>query len=308
MHRSISHSQKSTIGRARIHTTLLRSLSTVTPALAAAAAEQLFVTPMRVEAPDRERRWAASAESVTIPSPHGKLAAWVWGTGPCTVLLVHGWSGRGLQLGGFAAPLVAAGYRVVAYDAPAHGDSSGRRSNLFHHTDGLLAAARAFGPCAGVIAHSLGTASVLLAANRNALSPGRLVAVSPMAHTRTMTDWFGFMNGFSEPVVDRMRSRLEERYDFVWDEIEPHRLAFGLEADTLVIHDLDDRELPASEGHALADRLSSARLEFTRGLGHRRILRDPKVVTQAALFIATGHGMGEKPITPSPDSRAQSAA
>jgi len=306
MNSTMTHIQKSTIGRTPIHTTVLRSLSTLTPNLAAMAAAQLFVTPMRAKPPQRELDWATDADRITIQSPHGSLPAWVWGGGPHTVLLVHGWSGRGLQLGGFAAPLVAAGYRVVAYDAPAHGASPGRQSNLFKITDGLLAAARVFGPLSGVVAHSLGTASVLLAASRNALCPGRLVAISPMAHTRTMTNWFGLLTGFSSPVVNRMRSRLEQRLDFAWDEIEPHRLAAGLETDTLIIHDRDDRELPASEGEALAGQLTSATLKKTDGLGHRRILRDPDVISAAVQFIARRFGR-EQP-APSPKTRSDYAA
>ena len=41
-----------------------------------------------------------------------------WGSGP-TVLLVHGWEGRGSQLSAFAPALVKAGFRVVAVDMPA---------------------------------------------------------------------------------------------------------------------------------------------------------------------------------------------
>jgi len=204
------------------------------------------------------------------------------------VLLVHGWSGRGVQLGAFAAPLVAAGFRVVACDAPGHGDSPGRTSNLFKLTDGLMAVAEAFGPISGVIAHSLGTAAVLLATSRNGLTPGRFVAISPMAHTQTMTDWFGVLTGFSPQVVDRMRTRLEKRLDFSWDDIEPHRLASGIETDTLIIHDCDDPELPSSEGETLLRQLTSARLHLTQGLGHRRILRDSDVIATATQFINGG--------------------
>jgi pimeloyl-ACP methyl ester carboxylesterase len=281
-------------------------LSAVSPALAAAAAEYLFVTPMRANSPMREAGWAATAERLTLPSPHGELSAWVWGRGPRTVLLVHGWSGRGLQLGAFAAPLVLNGYRVVTFDAPAHGVSPGGRSNLFRHTDGVLAAARAFGPLSGVIAHSLGTTSVLLAANRNALSPGRLVALAPMARTRTMTDWYGRMTGFSPVVVERMRALLERRFDFAWDDIEPRSLAKGLASETLIIHDRDDRELPASEGRELARRILSAKLLVTSGLGHRRILRDAEVVAAATRFIIGNLDSGSG--RPVPESKTSYAA
>ena len=63
-------------------------------------------------------------------APHGPAA----GRGPSrpgsTVLMVHGWNGRGAQLGAFAPELVHAGFRVVTFDTPAHGRSPGRATNL----------------------------------------------------------------------------------------------------------------------------------------------------------------------------------
>jgi pimeloyl-ACP methyl ester carboxylesterase len=287
MSQSEAHTQKSTIGRTHPIQMINRGLSIAAPGLAAMAAEQLFVTVFRHKRPPREKRWAEGAVRFTIPSPHGNLAAWKWGHGLKTVLLVHGWAGRGLQMGAFVKPLVDAGYRVVTYDAPSHGKSPGRQANLFKLTDGLAAVAQAVGPIQGVIAHSLGTTATLLAASRGELQPGRFVAVAPMADTRTMSFHYAEMTGFSQEVVDEMRRRFERRFCFRWDDIEPMRLASGFEAPTLVIHDHDDRELPASEAVALAEAMPLGRSRITAGLGHRRILRDPEVVR-----LATEHVTG----------------
>lgn len=282
---STVHTLKSTNDRANILQRLTGGLSAVAPGLAAMAAENLFVTVIRHNRPPRENAWAEGATRLSIPSPHGELMAWSWGDGPETILLVHGWAGRGLQLGAFVEPLTDAGYRVVAFDGPAHGESSGRRSNIFKLTEGLVAVAEALGRVSGVIAHSLGTTAVLLAASRHGFDPGRFVAISPMADTRTMTGWYGQMTGFSKTVVERMRVRLEHSIGFRWDEIEPCRVAQGFETETLVIHDRDDPELPPSEGEAIARALPAAEIFLTDGLGHRRILRDPAVVATATSFV-----------------------
>lgn len=90
---------------------------------------------------------------------------------------MHGWHGRGAQLGAFAAPLVAAGFRVVAFDAPAHGRTPGASTNLPEVSEALLKVAAAFAPLHGVIAHSFGVASTLTAMTQG-LAPQRVVAVS----------------------------------------------------------------------------------------------------------------------------------
>ena len=53
----------------------------------------------------------------------------------------------------------------------------------------------------------------------------------------------------------------------------------------LVFHDRDDAEVPWSDGAAIAGAWPGARLVTTAGLGHRRILRDERVVSQAVAFV-----------------------
>src|SRR3954471_12912224 len=115
----------------RLTRAALQTAYVVSEDLGTTFAERLFTTPRRHARPDRERAVLATARELTIDvtlraprwnGAHTTVAAWKWGQGP-TVLLVHGWEGRGSQLGSFVEPLVAAGLSVVAFDAPGHGDS-----------------------------------------------------------------------------------------------------------------------------------------------------------------------------------------
>ena len=51
-------------------------------------------------------------------------------------MLSHGWDGRASQFSVLARDLIAEGYRVVSFDAPAHGASAGRRTYLVDWLDG----------------------------------------------------------------------------------------------------------------------------------------------------------------------------
>ena len=59
----------------------------------------------------------------------------------------------------------------------------------------------------------------------------------------------------------------------------------GLEKPLLVIHDVDDREVPFATAEQWVNNSRDARLSRTTGLGHRRILRDPEVIAQAVAFM-----------------------
>src|SRR5919107_5916537 len=134
----------------------------LTPTLAGRLAAKLFARPRRHARPARESELIARGTRVALPDG---LHATAWGAGP-TVLLVHGWEGRGAQLGAFVDPLVAAGYRAVALDGPAHGDSPGRTTTGPEFARALITTRDVVGSLAGVIGHSFGGFTALLALSR----------------------------------------------------------------------------------------------------------------------------------------------
>jgi len=54
----------------------------------------------------------------------------------------------------------------------------------------------------------------------------------------------------------------------------------------LVLHDLEDPEVPFRHGEAIARAWPGARLEPLAGMGHRRMLRDAGVIKTVTAFIA----------------------
>jgi len=273
-----------------------RFLSNVHPEWAAAWAERLFLMVPRFRTPGREAAWIETAEPVSIKgrafdgldSLSGReeaIRGWSWGRGP-VVLLVHGWAGRGSQMGAIGVELAAAGFRAVALDAPGHGESGGIRSSLPEMADAVLAAERALGPCAGYVAHSAGAAAALLAV-RGGLEdiPGVLLAAP--ADMATFLPQFAAAIGVSDEVAQLMRQRIETRFRIRWSDLRPTELArWAGEAPLLVLSDVGDQEVPYTDGERIAGSRISARFERTIGLGHRRILRDTGVVTRAVRFLA----------------------
>ena len=269
---------------------LTRGLSRWAPGTASRLADRIFLRPPRLPSPPREEWWATEAERFTLPFGAGTLAGWHWGWGGEKVLLVHGWGGRGLQLGAFAAPLVEAGYQVVTYDAPGHGHSFGDRSSLPEKAAAVAAMVHHLGGVRTIIAHSAGAAAVTAALG----SPGtplpvqRLVYLAPSVDMIGITRRFADMVGFSRSVVDRMREGIERRYGVSFHELAGERIAPRLDHPLLVIHDRDDHEIPLEEGIRLVRSWQGAHLLPTEGLGHFRLLRDESVVAQAVSFAMAG--------------------
>lgn len=288
--------EKSTNVRPRNHATppalvALRTglgvLGAVAPWGAAAIAEHLFVTPKRRPRPAAELELLASARHLLVPSDDGPLASWEWGSAGPRVLLVHGWEGRGTQLGALIEPLLDRGYRVVAFDAPAHGSSPGAVSSLVHFARAIASVAKAYGPIEAIVTHSMGGASTAWAFRHGPFAR-RLVMIAPPVDVRDFTRQLSTTLALSAHVRVQVERRLARRLGVAPEELHVARVAPRMTTPLLVVHDVDDREVPVACGELVAQSWPGATLVRTKGLGHQRILRDPQVVAELVRFVALG--------------------
>jgi pimeloyl-ACP methyl ester carboxylesterase len=274
----------------RISTNVRFAASTLLfPELAGAWAERLFLTPPRTRDAAASALDLIDARNTWLEHKGRQIAMFTWGarsTEAPAVLLAHGWGGNAAQMRAFAFPLLQAGYRVIAYDQPAHGVSEGKLTGLPDFADVLGAVARHHGGIEAVVAHSLGGAAAALSLYARKVFFKKIVLVSPpsdlVGYSRRFARWYWM----PEPVRAAMQNAIEERYGVRWEDIEVGRVAPRLGARALVIHDRDDRLMPWTHGAAVARQWPDARLLLTDGLGHRRILGSERVTHAAADFIA----------------------
>ena len=276
--------KKSTNVRLRALRALFSFLSRLSPAAAAGLAMALFRRPPRHRGSEIDESVFASAERTDLTVDGGRLAVWRLGSGPM-VLLVHGWGSRGARLGSFVAPLTAAGFSVVTFDAPGHGASAGRLSSLPQFIAAIREIADRLGPVEAVVAHSMGGAATTLAAARG-VSLRRAVFVAPVADPAGYSERFAALLGLPADVLSRMRRGLERRFGIPWTEFDVLAAARTMSASLLVFHDRDDRDVALADGEAIAGAWPGARLVTTTGLGHRRIVHDPSVVAQTIAFLS----------------------
>ena len=261
-------------------------LGRLSPALAGRLAAKLFARPRRHPRPARETELIARGSRVALPDG---LHATAWGAGP-TVLLVHGWEGRGAQLGAFVDPLVAAGYRAVALDGPAHGDSAGVTTTGPEFARAIVATRDVVGPLAAIVGHSFGGFTSLRAVSRG-LPAARIVTIgTPASVPEVLRDFLRLIR-LPDRALPSMIAALEVRVGAPMASFEVEAFAPNVHVPVLVVHDTDDREVSYADGPRLAE-VFGARLLTTNGLGHRRILFAPEVVAAVVEFIEEGRQVG----------------
>ena len=256
------------------------------PELAAAWAERLFLTPPRAGDAAASALDLIDARSGHVVHKGRTIASWRWGDPEApAVLLAHGWGGHAAQMRAFVHPLLQAGFRVIAYDQPAHGVSEGRLTGLPDFADVLAAVAWHYGGVHGVLGHSLGASAAAMAHALGKIDVKRLVLIAAPAdfvgHSRRFARW----HWMPEWMRRAMQAAVEERYGLAWEELELARLAPRLSAEALIIHDRGDRMVPWTQGLAVARAWPGARLMSTEGLGHRRILAEEAVGRAATEFL-----------------------
>ena len=245
-----------------------------------------FASPKHPE-PAREKRWRESAEFIAIPHDDGPIATYRWGKCDKRVLLIHGWSGRGPQLGGFVEPLMKQGYEVVAFDAPGHGRTPGNTSSIFRITDALLKVVDHIGPVDAVITHSFGAMVLAYAIRQKGFDIKKAVCLSSPTTPDYLVDRFCDVMQVNRKVNIAFRGFVKKRFgDDVFDRLSADKNMHQSRIPALIIHDKDDHDVPYTLSQQLADAWPGAEILLTNGLGHRRILRNKKLLETVAEFIS----------------------
>ena len=258
---------------------------TLSPKLAGRAAYKLWFTPTRFSTPASEQDALKSADCVNRKINDMNIATYHWGQSGPAVLLVHGWSGRGTQLGAFVQPLINAGFRVLSFDAPAHGISSGKQTTLYEIADVILALNAQYGPFDSVITHSFGGPCLVVAIQRG-LNTSSVVSISPPARVAALVEKFAYTLAIPEKAVKDFVQRFKDSFGKnIFEQASMVNNVRELDVPALVIHDEDDADIPWRDGQAVAQAWKNSIFIKTRTLGHRRILRDALIIETAVDFI-----------------------
>lgn len=263
---------------------LLRGLHRVSPSLGTRVALNLFFTPVPTKFLARSREVPRPWAETRLPFEGGHVSVWQRvdvEAGRPKVLLTHGWAGDAQQLRPLADTLAAAGFEPLLLDLPAHGRSSGWRSNLLQWVRALFAVTARFGPWEGVVAHSLGALAVSHALARGLpVRRAALIALAPPPGQ--FLSWFAQAVGTGESLAARMRGHVERREGVSLGQFEPGWLGARLNQPLLLVHDRGDLTAPIGGSETLLAGLTAGRLHVTENLGHRRLLNDPAVMEQVA--------------------------
>lgn len=246
-----------------------------------------FFTPVTKPLTRKQEKWIEKASAFKIASRGRQLSFWKIGEGP-SILFVHGWNGRGVQFHRFFRTALEAGYSVIFYDAPAHGDSEGDMTNyleitasvdrLFEHEIG--------NEIVGVVAHSLGTSALINHLSR-VKSNIPTVLIAPAFHLMELLFTSFLMHGVPKKTFISLLQEVEEDFQIPLKTQNPIDLISKVENKILIIHDKKDKTTPITPSRLVAAQRENVDLLETDGYGHSQLLKKEEVIAEALEFFST---------------------
>ena len=271
----------------------VRAAGSVSPRWGAAAAMPLFARvdrPRPVRPGDLPTMTRSRRSVVRIPGVAGSgvdVVVYEWGAGNRTVVLAHGWDGRASQFATLVRELIAEGYRVVAFDAPAHGDSAGRHTYLVDWRDVFAALQERYGRFEAVVGHSFGGLAALVSV-AGGIDSERVITVAAPAAAETLLTQFQSMLRYSDRISEALGQLFARKYfpgdadPFAWLSAVRRPLSG---TPLLVIHDEADRRVPFAEAPRIVAANPGSRLLSTTGFGHNRILAADPFLDAVVEFV-----------------------
>jgi pimeloyl-ACP methyl ester carboxylesterase len=203
------------------------------------------------------------------------------------VLIIHGFESSIVNFEQYIRPLEKKSYEVLAFDAPAHGRSGGTMISAPLFAKMITTIYETYGPIQSFIAHSFGGLALSLALeNIDHDANYKVVLVAPATETKTAIDQFFNLLQLKNAVRKEFDKLIADLGGYPAEWYSVNRAVKNINAQILWLHDEDDLQTPIDDALKVKEEnLPNITFIITKGLGHRRIYRDHKVMQQILDFL-----------------------
>ncbi|MEO0044135.1 MAG: hypothetical protein RL329_3583 [Bacteroidota bacterium] len=229
-----------------------------------------------------------SAQIIDFKFKNETIKRYEWGKGNRVILLAHGWESRGTALRDAVPQLIELGFKVVAFDAIAHGDSTGKRNNLAINAATIEAIITHYGGIYGAICHSFGCSSLVYALQfiNPGLSVKRVIFIAVPPATKVIMSNFLRMMNAPDSVRKAYYELMEQKAGQKLEKVDVATASKAVKIDELLLfHDRYDEVTSLEAAQRVAERWDNAELRVTEGFGHFKLAKNTKVIQEMVDFM-----------------------
>ncbi|SCY86225.1 alpha/beta fold hydrolase [Flavobacterium anhuiense] len=211
---------------------------------------------------------------------------YVWKGNETKILLVHGWESNAARWKKTLPHLQKSGSTIIAIDAPAHGQSSGKEFNVPLYAEFINKAVEKYQPEI-IIGHSIGGAACVY---HQYLFPNtsinKMVILGAPSDLKTLIDNYISMLSLNRRMLPLLESKFINRFNFKLEDFSGQKFASEITIPGFIAHDTSDKIVAFAEGKKIAQGWKNSQFIETSGLGHG--MHDDDLYNKVIEFLFEG--------------------
>ncbi|WP_148783507.1 alpha/beta hydrolase [Aquimarina intermedia] len=246
----------------------LKLLFKIAPTRALQKAFLLFCTPRKGQVTPDQMDFLDAAEDEVVAVDDLLLQTYRWKGSEETILLVHGWESNTHRWKGLIQVLQKHKYNIIAFDAPAHGYSSGNILNVPLYAECLKKVADLYRPN-HIIGHSVGgmcTAFYQHTYQNPELD--KLILLAPPSELSIIMNGYQKTLQLTDAFMNALDSYFKAQFGYSFEEFSIAKFSQKIKNSGLLIHDKYDDIAPYAAATAIDANWTNGTLMTTENYGH----------------------------------------
>ena len=244
------------------------SLATFSQNLAAEKAFKLFCTPRKGKVLPHQENYLNDAKSEVLYLSENRLQTYQWQGEKETVLLMHGWESNVFRWRNLIGFLQEEGYHIIAFDAPGHGNSSGKILNVPLYAQCIQLLVERYTP-KYLIGHSMGGMTTLYHQHLHPSSlVEKIVTLGSPSDLSDIMEHYQNLLQFNTKVLEGLDNFFFKKYNFRIPDFSTAKFVQKNSKKGLLFHDEEDTIAPFRASEKVHSHWKNSTLIRTRGLGH----------------------------------------
>jgi pimeloyl-ACP methyl ester carboxylesterase len=244
----------------------------------------IFCYPFKAKLTKEQQAFLDTSHRFKLSVDEKQIQCYRWGNGPKNLLFVHGWQSHSYRWKKYIEKLPQDQFTIYALDAPGHGNSEGKISNVPLFEKALKAISEHIGELHSIVSHSIGSFSSLYFVDQNPeKQPKRLVSLATPNSIEDFLEFYFKKLNLSKKTVENFRSYFTHYTNKDTSYFTLAKIIKSNKADGLIIHDEGDKTITVDYSKKLHTLWPKSKLVVTQGFGHK--LRDLSIVDLVGDFV-----------------------
>jgi pimeloyl-ACP methyl ester carboxylesterase len=242
-------------------------ISHISTSLAAKLAMQLFSTPQKGKSKKMDVKFLNNAIQKELSYQDISIMTYQWVGKKDTILLVHGWESNTSRWKKLIEILNKLDYNIVALDAPAHGNTSGKTFNAIIYAECISVVTKVYNPSI-IIGHSVGGMATIFFQHKYQFPLEKLILLGAPSNFSGIYNRYTNMMGYTNKAVDALNELTLKQFNHLPDYFSAAHFSKEIKVKGLIIHDEEDHIIPYSDALDYQLHYKNSKLISTSGMGH----------------------------------------